>query len=178
MHFSEDLLFTHRGLSGPAILQISSYWNPGEPLTLDLWAGESATDALLAAKHGGRQQVETFLATKLPKRLAETWAALAGLAGVRLADVPGRTLRSLGEQLSHWTVHPTGTEGWRKAEVMRGGVATDELDQHTLQSRRHPGLFFIGEVVDITGWLGGYNFQWAWASAHACASALQPTSAV
>jgi predicted Rossmann fold flavoprotein len=164
--FTEDLLFTHRGLSGPAVLQISSFWEPGTPIDIDLLAGTNAAQALKDAKEGSRQSLVNALAALLPRRLAESWAAAAGFTSQqRLAEVSDRQLAALGASLNHWQLVPSGTEGFRKAEVTRGGVSTEELDQACLQAKRQPGLYFIGEVVDVTGWLGGYNFQWAWASA-------------
>jgi len=166
--FDEDLLFTHRGLSGPAILQISSYWNPRDPIRVDLvptMSPPALTDALLKLKRSSRQTVSNALATLLPRRLAEQWSLVQGYApDQRIAEVPDTGLRTLATSLSEWRLTPSGTEGFRKAEVTRGGVATDELSQTTLEARKAPGLHFIGEVVDVTGWLGGYNFQWAWAS--------------
>ncbi|OZI37281.1 aminoacetone oxidase family FAD-binding enzyme [Bordetella genomosp. 10] len=170
--FLEDLLFTHRGLSGPAILQISSYWNPGEPLSLDLAPGLDLGQDLVAAKPGNRQQLGTVLAGLWPRRLAEAWLERDGLAAQRLADTPDKALRALAARIHDWTLTPTGTAGYKKAEVMRGGVDTRGLDQKSMQARGVPGLHFIGEAVDVTGWLGGYNFQWAWASAVACGRAL------
>jgi predicted Rossmann fold flavoprotein len=175
--FLEDLLFTHRGLSGPAILQISSFWQPGLPIHLDLAPGIDLAATLAGAKQGARHQLDTELALHLPTRLAQRWLGPLGDLGRRpLADVRDRDLQALARSLHQWQVVPTGTEGWRKAEVTAGGVDTRELSSQTLESRRLPGLHFIGEVVDVTGWLGGYNFQWAWASAHACALALAPAS--
>ena len=166
--FDEDLLFTHRGLSGPAILQISSYWNPRDPIRVDLvptMSPPALTDALLKLKRSSRQTVSNALATLLPRRLAEQWSLVQGYApDQRIAEVPDTGLRTLATSLSEWRLTPSGTEGFRKAEITRGGVATDELSQTTLEARKAPGLHFIGEVVDVTGWLGGYNFQWAWAS--------------
>lgn len=172
--FLEDLLFTHRGLSGPAILQISSFWNPGEPIEIDLAPGGDIAAELLAAKPGNRQQLATVLGGLWPRRLAEQWLARAdgGLAHARLADVPDRRLQELAATIHRWRLVPTGTAGYRKAEVMRGGVDTDELDQRSMQARKAPGLYFVGEAVDVTGWLGGYNFQWAWSSGVACGRAL------
>jgi len=172
--FLEDLLFTHRGLSGPAILQISTFWNPGEAIEIDLAPGTDIAAALTAAKSGSRQQVATALAALWPRRLAEQWLAQAGngLAQARLADVADRRLQALAERIHHWRLMPTGTAGYRKAEVMRGGVDTDELDQRSMQAHKVEGLYFVGEAVDVTGWLGGYNFQWAWASAVACGQSL------
>lgn len=175
--FLEDLLFTHRGLSGPAILQISSYWKPGEAITLDLAPGRDMAAELLAVKAGSRQQLHTVLGGMWPKRLADRWLGSAGpdgqvLSASRLADLPDRALRDLGARIQRWQLMPTGTAGYKKAEVMRGGVDTRGLDQKSMQARAVPGLFFIGETVDVTGWLGGYNFQWAWASGVACGEAL------
>jgi predicted Rossmann fold flavoprotein len=170
--FVEDLLFTHRGLSGPAVLQVSSYWQAGAPLRLALVGAEFA-DRLHQAKTTSRRQFGNELALHLPERLAQTWLQLQALPAQRpLPEVRDKDITRLAESLARWQVQPTGTEGWRKAEVMAGGVDTRELDSQTLASRQLPGLHFIGEVVDVTGWLGGYNFQWAWASAAACARAL------
>ena len=171
--FLEDLLFTHRGLSGPAILQISSYWRPGQALQVDLAPGHDLPELLLQAKQQSRRQLGNQLADWLPQRLSDAWLARLGLdARKPMPELRDRDLALLAESLSRWTLTPSGTEGWRKAEVTAGGVDTRELDSRTLASRRVPGLHFIGEVVDVTGWLGGYNFQWAWASAFACAEAL------
>ena len=176
MAFDEDLLFTHRGLSGPAILQISSYWNPGETLTLDLapdFAGDALAAALVGHKRQSRQTLTNVLAALLPRRLAEGWIAVNRLGGdARIADASDKSLLALAAGLQRWELQPSGSEGWRKAEVTRGGVATEELSQATFEARRVPGLHFIGEVVDVTGWLGGYNFQWAWSSGVACGMAL------
>src|SRR5690606_32138848 len=173
--FVEDLLFTHRGLSGPAILQISSYWQPGEAIVLDLAAGRDLADELIAAKPGNRQQLHTVLGSLWPRRLADQWLRVAGQPGLaewRLADTPDKTLHALGQGIHQWRLVPSGTAGYKKAEVMRGGVDTRGLDQKSMQARQVPGLYFIGEAVDVTGWLGGYNFQWAWASGVACGRAL------
>ena len=172
--FLEDLLFTHRGLSGPAVLQASSYWRPGQPLQLDLMPGQDAAALLREAKAGSRRQLGNALGQWLPHRLAEAWLARLGLDAARaLPEVRDKDLQRLAESLQRWAVLPDGTEGWRKAEVMAGGVDTRALDSRHLGSKRLPGLHFIGEVVDVTGWLGGYNFQWAWASAAACAEGLE-----
>ena len=165
--FEEDLLFTHRGLSGPAVLQISTFWKRGDPLAIDLAAGEDLTARLIEAKRATRQQLAGALAGLLPRRLAARWLAderFAALAARRLAEIADRELATVAAALRDWQIVPTGTEGFKKAEVMAGGVATDELDPRSMQSLRAPGLHFVGEVVDITGWLGGYNFQWAWSS--------------
>ena len=165
--FDEDLLFTHRGLSGPAVLQISTFWRHGQPLAIDLADGRDLAAALVAEKRASRQQLSTALGALMPRRLAARWLAeerFAALAARKLAEIGDRDLAAVAAALRDWRIVPSGTEGYRKAEVMAGGVATDELDPRTMESRRVPGLHFIGEVVDITGWLGGYNFQWAWAS--------------
>jgi hypothetical protein len=170
--FLEDLLFTHRGLSGPAVLQISSYWQPGTPIEVDLAPGRDLSAALREAKQVSKRRLGNELASHLPARLAEAWCAPLGELALRpMPDVKDRELSALAASIRQWTLQPTGTEGWRKAEVTAGGVDTRELSSQTLESRRIPDLHFIGEVVDVTGWLGGYNFQWAWASAHACALA-------
>jgi predicted Rossmann fold flavoprotein len=168
--FREAALFTHRGLSGPAILQASTYWRAGETIDLD-WMPDAPEDFLLALKRERpRIQIKTALAKILPARLAE---ALAGrLPATALADTKDQDLREAGARLKAWPAAPVGTEGFLKAEVTAGGVDTAELSQQTLQSKKAPGLFVIGEAVDVTGWLGGYNFQWAWSSAAAAANAL------
>ena len=171
--FVEDLLFTHRGLSGPAVLQASSYWRPGEALEIELSAGMDWAGTLARAKSASRRQLGNELAQHLPQRLAQAWLERLGLPAERpLPEVGDKSLRQLAESLARWRIVPTGTEGWKKAEVMAGGIDTREIDSKTMESRRAPGLHFIGEVLDVTGWLGGYNFQWAWASGHACAEAL------
>ena len=173
--FNEDLLFTHRGLSGPAILQISNYWNPGDPLVLDLLPEHPVEQLLLDAKTQSHKTLVNELSGLLSKQLASQWLIAKGFAEVqdkKIAEVPDKTIRAIAESLKRWTLVPDGTEGYKKAEVTRGGVATRELDTRSMQSTKVPGLHFIGEVVDITGWLGGYNFQWAWASAVACARAM------
>jgi len=174
--FTEDLLFTHRGLSGPAILQISSFWNPGDALLIDLvpqLAGEALASTLIGRRADSRRNLANALAAILPRRLADGWLALQSLRGEqRLAETGDRALRALADSLRHWSLVPNGSEGYRKAEVTRGGVDTGELSQNTLEARRIPGLHFIGEVVDVTGWLGGYNFQWAWASGVAAGRAI------
>ncbi|WP_374660697.1 NAD(P)/FAD-dependent oxidoreductase [Inhella sp.] len=170
--FVEDLLFTHRGLSGPAVLQISSYWQPGTAIRVAL-APASLADTLRQAKGRTQRHLANELAQHLPERLAHTWLALQQLpADKPMPDVRDKDLAKLVDSLQRWSLQPTGTEGWRKAEVMAGGVDTRDLDSQGMGSKRVPGLHFIGEVVDVTGWLGGYNFQWAWASAAACAHAL------
>ena len=188
MSFHEDLLFTHRGLSGPAILQISSYWRPGQGIAIDLLPDMDMEKRLIGLKHGteaadvgegNRQQLNTVLGSVLPRRLAQVWLAAAspeGLEGMtgqeRLAQTSDARLRTLARALRNWRMEPAGSEGFKKAEVTVGGVATGELDPRTLQAVRMPGLYCIGEAVDVTGWLGGYNFQWAWASAYAAAMSM------
>ncbi|MBL0419859.1 NAD(P)/FAD-dependent oxidoreductase [Ramlibacter sp. AW1] len=172
MAFDEDLLFTHRGLSGPAILQISSYWRPGTPLRLDLAPSENLGAELLQAKARSKRLVANELASHVPARLADAWVQQDASWQRPVNEASDKALVALATRLSQWELVPTGSEGWRKAEVMAGGVDTRELGSQSMESRRHPGLHFIGEVVDVTGWLGGYNFQWAWSSAWACAQAM------
>ena len=162
--FTEAMLFTHRGLSGPSILQISSYWREGEAVTVNMAPAEDVAARLLAAKtENGKQAVHTALGHIIPRRLAEVICAREGLSG-KLAEVGDKKLRAMAETVNAWTVKPVGSEGYRTAEVTLGGVDTAALDQQTMEAKTVPGLFFIGEVVDVTGWLGGYNFQWAWSS--------------
>jgi len=169
--FEEALLFTHRGLSGPVILQISSYWRDGDAITVDLLPGQDAFDILKELKAAQpRREIQTALAQHLPKRLAATLAEWSDCNG-RLAEIADRKLRTLGDQINRWKVTPAGSEGERTAEVTVGGVDTRELSSKTLEARSVPGLYFIGEAVDVTGHLGGFNFQWAWASGHACGQA-------
>ena len=171
--FLEDLLFTHRGLSGPAVLQASSYWPEGTPIRLDLAPAHDLATALRDAKRTSRRQLGNELAELIPRRLADAWlAATPDLAQRPLPDQRDRDLADLAARLHRWELKPQGTEGYRKAEVTAGGVDTRELSSQSMQSMLVAGLYFIGEVVDVTGWLGGYNFQWAWASAAACAGAL------
>ena len=171
MAFDEDLLFTHRGLSGPAVLQISSYWQPGTPLQLDLAPGAHLQEALLQAKTTSRKRIANELAAHVPARLADAWTQQEAAWQRPVNEASDKALADLAARLSAWALQPTGTEGYKKAEVTAGGVDTRALSQQTLESTQ-PGLYFIGEVVDITGWLGGYNFQWAWSSGWACAQGL------
>ncbi len=168
-HFRERTLFTHRGLSGPAILQISSAWQSG-PITLNLLPGQDATAFLLARKRERpKAELRTILSEILPQRLAQALAPPTPDAETRepnIADLPDKTLRDLATRLTAWQITPNGTEGFAKAEVTAGGIDTRDLSPNTLQANAIPGLFAIGEAVDVTGWLGGYNFQWAWSSAH------------
>ena len=172
MAFVEDLLFTHRGLSGPAVLQISSYWQPGTPLAINLAPGVDLPAALAQAKVRSRKLIANELAALVPSRLADAWASQSVDWQRPINEAADKALARLAERLARWELTPTGTEGYKKAEVTLGGVDTRALSQQTMECKAQPGLYFIGEVVDITGWLGGYNFQWAWASAHACAQAL------
>jgi predicted Rossmann fold flavoprotein len=169
--FDEDLLFTHRGLSGPGVLQISSYWHAGEDIRINLAPSLSLEDNLLEAKRHSKKRIANELGTWLPSRLADVWTQHNPAWQRTIMEASDKALVQLAQALSRWSLTPSGTEGYRKAEVTVGGVDTRDLSQQTMESRQ-PGLYFIGEVVDITGWLGGYNFQWAWASAHACAKAL------
>ena len=172
-HFREDLLFTHRGLSGPAILQISSYWQPGTPIIINLLPDMDASEELIQGKATLKKQLGNVLSQWLPTRLAECLLAVNGLAAdARLADLPDAKLRKLGDSINRWAIVPTGSEGYRKAEVTLGGIDTRELSQQSMMATKVPGLYFIGEAVDVTGWLGGYNFQWAWASGVAAGQAV------
>jgi predicted Rossmann fold flavoprotein len=162
--FEEALLFTHRGLSGPAILQISSYWREGEELTIALLPALDVFEHLRAArKANGRPLLANHLAELLPKRLARAIADEMDAAGT-LGDASDALLRKVAARVNAWHVRPSGTEGYRTAEVTLGGIDTTALDSKTMAAKAVPGLYFIGEVVDVTGWLGGYNFQWAWSS--------------
>jgi predicted Rossmann fold flavoprotein len=170
--FREAALFTHRGISGPAILQISSYWRPGERIGIDFLPGDDAGAMLLAAKRANpKATIRSTLEKHLSARLAEALAGRLALVG-NLADQSDRKLTDAGAQLNHWPFNPNGSEGFAKAEVTLGGVSTGELSQQTMEAKRVPGLHFIGEGVDVTGWLGGYNFQWAWASGVAAGEAV------
>jgi predicted Rossmann fold flavoprotein len=169
--FTEDLLFTHRGLSGPAVLQISSYWREGTPIRLNLAPEVDLPAALARAKATSRKLITNELATLVPSRLADAWVAQDADWQRPVGDATDKALTRLTERLARWELTPTGTEGYKKAEVTLGGVDTRDLSSQTMESKQ-PGLYFIGEVMDVTGWLGGYNFQWAWASAHACGQAL------
>ncbi len=180
--FMEDLLFTHRGLSGPGVLQVSSYWQPGQALRINLAPQRELATTLKQAKVGSRKQLSTAwsnaLGEAVPQRLAQAWLARVSQshpslqADAALAELKDKDLETLGQSGNAWSIVPNGTEGYAKAEVTAGGVDTRELSSQTMESKLVPGLHFIGEVVDVTGWLGGYNFQWAWASAMACARSL------
>jgi len=169
--FAEAALFTHKGLSGPAILQVSSYWRHGDPVGIT-FLPEAASDWLLEAKRDRpRTHLRTLLRERLPDRLADALADRLGLER-ELGNLSDKDLRAAQAKLADWRFAPNGTEGYAKAEVTAGGIATAELSSRTMEAAKVPGLYAIGEAVDVTGWLGGYNFQWAWASGHACAEAL------
>ena len=162
--FDEAMLFTHRGLSGPAILQISSYWREGEEIRISMLPGVDLLHAIRTARaQNGKQATHNFLATLLPRRLAKEIADARGCAG-NLADLTDAQLRALNDAVNDWRITPAGSEGYRTAEVTLGGIDTRDLDSRTMEVNSVRGLYFIGEVVDVTGWLGGYNFQWAWSS--------------
>jgi len=171
--FKEAMLFTHRGLSGPAVLQISSYWQPGEFVTIDL-SPATPLDAFLAVQREAHPNLslKNSLAKILPKRLVEVLQALNVVPDITLKQLNSKQQSELVQTLHAWRIQPNGTEGYRTAEVTLGGVDTTQLSSKTMEARSVPGLYFIGEVADVTGWLGGYNFQWAWSSAWACAQAL------
>lgn len=173
--FAEDLLLTHRGLSGPGVLQISSYWQEGTPIRLNLLPECDVAAHLNQAKSTSRKLIANELAALVPARLADTWVAQGAALGHNwqrpISEASDKALAALAERLTRWELTPTGTEGYKKAEVTAGGVDTVALSGQTMESKQ-PGLYFIGEVVDVTGWLGGYNFQWAWASGFACAQGL------
>jgi predicted Rossmann fold flavoprotein len=170
--FREALLFTHRGLSGPAILQISSYWREGDEITLAIHPDMDFASALkLARRQNGRQAAQTVLAETLPKRLAQFFTENRGIVH-HIADLSDKAVDGLAGSIQNWVVRPAGSEGYRTAEVTLGGIDTSELDSRTMEAKKVPGLYFIGECVDVTGWLGGYNFQWAWASGYVCGEAL------
>ncbi|MFL4470744.1 NAD(P)/FAD-dependent oxidoreductase [Tateyamaria armeniaca] len=171
--FDEALLFTHRGLSGPAVLQASSYWNAGEAITITLNPDTDFATLLREKRQSdGKKALTTELARHLPARLVDHLSTEFDLSG-RLGDISDTRISEITQMLSAWRLTPGGTEGYRTAEVTRGGIDTATLDSKTMQSKTTPGLFFIGEAVDVTGWLGGYNFQWAWSSAMAAARALR-----
>ena len=163
--FRENILLTHRGLSGPAILQISSYWRPGDPISINLLPEVKAFDVLTENQSSGIE-LATLLSRYLPRRFAQAWCELFA-ESKQLKQYAAAELREVAQKLHHMQIKPSGTEGFKKAEVTAGGVATAELSSRTMEAKRVPGLYFIGEVVDVTGQLGGYNFQWAWASGYA-----------
>ena len=173
--FNEAMLFTHRGLSGPVVLQISNYWIPGQAITVDLMPGLDAAQLLIDAKTSRpRSLVRTVLQQHLPKSLVVELETLwwKPVADTPLADITNAQLNEIGEKLNYWALVPAGTEGYKTAEVTLGGVHTDDLSSKTMESKTQPGLYFVGEVVDVTGHLGGFNFQWAWSSGFACGQSL------
>ncbi|MBE2895391.1 NAD(P)/FAD-dependent oxidoreductase [Pasteurellaceae bacterium HPA106] len=173
MQFSHQMLFTHRGLSGPAILQISNYWQNNEPVHIDLLPQQNIQAALNRLRQcAPKQQLKTALCQFLPKRLVALWAEKQAFNDCLLADLSNSALNSLAQLIHHWPFYPNGTEGYRSAEVTLGGVDTAQISSKTMQTSTQPKLYFIGEVLDVTGWLGGYNFQWAWSSAYACAQGI------
>ncbi len=169
--FAEDLLFTHKGLSGPAVLQISSFWREGQSLRVNLAPGQDLAQTLLRGKASSKKLIANELASVVPSRLADAWASTDAALQRPICDATDKALTGLAERLADWQILPNGSEGYKKAEVTAGGVDTRVLSSQTMESKQ-PGLYFIGEVVDVTGWLGGYNFQWAWASGFACGNAL------
>lgn len=170
--FAEAILFTHKGLSGPAILQASSYWNAGQPALIDLLPGDDVGARIRAAKKSGaKQTLPNLLAELLPKRLAHVWVTRHRIPE-HVHHLTEAEIERIAASIHRWNLLPAGTEGYRTAEATRGGIATDELSSKTMEAKQVPGLHCIGEVVDVTGWLGGYNFQWAWASAHAAGNAV------
>lgn len=171
--FREDLLFTHRGLSGPAVLQISSFWQPGTVIRINLLPELDLAQDLVENKTRIKKNLSNYLSHYLPSRLVDGLLIAHGFAGdARIPDMPDKQLRALGEKINRWELTPSGSEGYRKAEVTRGGIDTRGLSQQSMMVAKVPGLYFIGEAVDVTGWLGGYNFQWAWASGVAAGSAV------
>ena len=169
--FAEDLLFTHKGLSGPAVLQISSFWREGQSLRINLAPGQDLPTTLMRAKASSKKLITNELASVVPSRLADAWASTDVALQRPICDATDKALTNLAERLTDWQVKPNGSEGYKKAEATAGGVDTRDVSSQTMESKQ-PGLYFIGEVIDVTGWLGGYNFQWAWASGFACANAL------
>ena len=173
--FRENMLFTHRGISGPAILQVSSFWREGLPIVLDLLPGQNASERLLASKRlRPMAEAKTLLGELLPSRLAHTMAS-AYLPSGSCGSIPDKELNKLSSRLNRWTVEPSGSEGYAKAEVTLGGIDTRDLSSKTMASTAVPQLYFIGEAVDVTGWLGGYNFQWAWSSGWCAGEAIAGT---
>lgn len=171
--FSNQMLFTHRGLSGPAILQISNYWELGETVEIDLLPNEMIVDVFNELRQSSpKLQLKTVLSRYFPKKLVEIWLEQKLLTDKIIADLSKKDLTFLEQFIHHWQFLPNGTEGYRTAEVTKGGVDTDYISSKTMEAKNVEGLYFIGEVLDVTGWLGGYNFQWAWSSAFACAEGI------
>lgn len=171
--FSNQMLFTHRGISGPAILQISNYWEIGESVEIDLLPSENIVEILHALRQSSpKLQLKTVLCRYFPKKLVELWSAQKQITDNVIAQLSKDDLNALEQLIHHWHFQPNGTEGYRTAEVTIGGVDTDFISSKTMEAKNVSGLYFIGEVLDVTGWLGGYNFQWAWSSAYACAKGI------
>ena len=171
--FSNQMLFTHRGLSGPAMLQISNYWQMGEAVDIDLLPAENILNILQELRQSSpKLQLKTVLSRYLPKKLVELWFEQHLLKDQVIAQLSKAELQHLDQFIHHWQFIPNGTEGYRTAEVTMGGIDTDHISSKTMEAKAVPGLYFIGEVLDVTGWLGGYNFQWAWSSAYACAEGI------
>lgn len=171
--FRNQLLFTHRGLSGPAVLQISNYWESGESVEIDLLPLHNIRELLQEFRQSSpKMQLKTLLSRELPKKLVELWFSLRWLQEKTLAQLSNTDIAQLEQLIHRWHFTPNGTEGYRTAEVTKGGVDCDFISSKTMQARGVAGLYFIGEVLDVTGWLGGYNFQWAWSSAVACADGI------
>jgi predicted Rossmann fold flavoprotein len=173
--FTEDMLFTHRGLSGPAVLQASSFWNPGDEIEIDLLPGQDVGELLLTAKNEQPLALlRTVLAKALPRALVAELQVIiwSEFADIPMTELSNTAIAGIATTLNKWLVRPAATEGYRTAEVTLGGVDTNELSSKTMESQKQPGLYFIGEVVDVTGHLGGFNFQWAWSSGHAAGNAL------
>lgn len=168
--FRENILFTHRGLSGPAILQISNYWKPGTPVSIDLLPDHNV-EGLIHSYRSSRRKLSNFLADHMPVRLAQSVAGI-GSSDKPLCQFSNVEIEAIGKRTNDWQAEFSETEGWDRAEVTLGGVSTDELSSKTMEARKVPGLYFIGEVVDVTGWLGGYNFQWAWSSGYAAGTSV------
>lgn len=171
--FAEGLLFTHKGLSGPSILQISSYWQENTPVTVDMLPSEQIEDILKKTKNDNpKKQIQNIIAQYLPQRLAEMITNAHNVTGKNMADLSDKIINALAQNINAWQIVPNGTEGYRTAEVTIGGVDTNELSSKTMEVKKVPGLFFVGEVIDVTGHLGGHNFQWAWASGNAAGQAV------
>lgn len=170
--FTDDMLFTHRGLSGPVMLQISSFWQPGQPLELDLLPGKDSNWWHMQQQERGNSELRTLLGECFTRKMAQALLDYFQWHNQPLKQYSQSTLAAIASQLGHWQITPAGTEGYRTAEVTLGGVNTDEISSQSMESRQQTGLYFIGEVLDVSGQLGGFNFQWAWASAHAAASAI------
>ena len=164
--FREQMLFTHKGISGPAILQISSYWSPGQSIVLNLLPGRDVSALLSAPEHHHQKLARVLSEQGWPRRFADAWLALQGMQDVYVRELSAKKQLQFAQAVQNWAVLPNGTQGYKQAEVTRGGVDTRMLDSKTMMAKNMPGLFFVGEVVDVTGWLGGFNFQWAWSSGY------------